>query len=79
MGASFGGNVVSVNAIGSDGRVAAEPLQVIPVGRNAHAIRVEGLKVVLRGGAVLDGVSLTAAPGEILAVTALGQPILPRK
>ena len=33
--------LVSVNAVGSDGRVAAEPLQVIPVGRNAHSIRVD--------------------------------------
>lgn len=41
FGASYGGHLVSVNAIGSDGRVAAEPLQVIPVGRNAHAIRVD--------------------------------------
>ena len=41
FGASYGGHVVSVNAIGSDGRVAAEPLQVIPVGRNAHSIRVD--------------------------------------
>ena len=42
FGASYGGHLVSVNAIGSDGRVAAEPLQVISVGRNAHSIRVEG-------------------------------------
>jgi len=41
LGASYGGHLVSVNAIGSDGRVAAEPLQVIPVGRNAHSIRVD--------------------------------------
>jgi 6-phosphogluconolactonase len=41
FGASYGGHLVSVNAIGADGRVAAEPLQVIPVGRNAHAIRVD--------------------------------------
>lgn len=41
FGASYGGNVVSVNAVGSDGRVAAGPLQVIPVGRNAHSIRVD--------------------------------------
>lgn len=41
LGASYGGNVVSVNAVGSDGRVAAEPIQVIPVGRNAHSIRVD--------------------------------------
>ncbi len=41
LGASYGGNVVSVNAVESDGRVATEPLQVIPVGRNAHSIRVD--------------------------------------
>jgi 6-phosphogluconolactonase len=41
FGASYGGHVVSVNAVSSDGRVAAEPLQVIPVGRNAHSIRVD--------------------------------------
>ena len=41
FGASYGGHVVSVNAVGSDGRVAAEPLQVIPVGRNAHSIRID--------------------------------------
>jgi len=41
FGASYGGNVVSVNAVGSDGRVSTEPLQVIPVGRNAHSIRVD--------------------------------------
>jgi 6-phosphogluconolactonase len=41
FGASYGGHVISVNAVGSDGRVAAEPLQVVPVGRNAHSIRVD--------------------------------------
>jgi 6-phosphogluconolactonase len=41
FGASYGGHVVSVNAVGSDGRVSPEPLQVIPVGRNAHSIRVD--------------------------------------
>ncbi|MDQ6917200.1 MAG: beta-propeller fold lactonase family protein [Pseudomonadota bacterium] len=41
FGASYGGHVISVNAVGSDGRVAAEPLQVIPVGRNAHSIRID--------------------------------------
>src|ERR1700682_5900141 len=41
FGASYGGHVISVNAVGSDGRVAAEPLQVTPVGRNAHSIRVD--------------------------------------
>ena len=38
FGASYGGHVVSVNEVGGDGRVAAGPRQVIPVGRNAHAI-----------------------------------------
>jgi len=42
FGASYGGNVISLNAIGPDGRVTAEPLQVIPVGRNAHSIRTDG-------------------------------------
>ncbi len=41
LAASYSGHLVSVNAVGSDGRVAAEPRQVIPVGRNAHAIRVD--------------------------------------
>ena len=41
LGASYGGNVVSVNAVESDGRVAVEPLQVLQVGRNAHSIRVD--------------------------------------
>jgi 6-phosphogluconolactonase len=41
FGASYGGHLISVNAVGADGRVAAEPLQVIPVGRNAHSIRVD--------------------------------------
>jgi 6-phosphogluconolactonase len=38
LAASYGGHLVSVNAVGTDGRVAGEPLQVIPTGRNAHAI-----------------------------------------
>src|SRR5882672_356873 len=41
FGASYGGNLVSVNAIGGDRRVLPEPLQVIPTARNAHAIRVD--------------------------------------
>lgn len=38
FGASYGGHLISVNEVGKDGTVAAEPKQVIPVGRNAHAI-----------------------------------------
>ncbi|MEO8159711.1 MAG: beta-propeller fold lactonase family protein [Betaproteobacteria bacterium] len=41
FGASYGGHVVSVNVVGADGRVADAPLQVIPVGRNAHSIRID--------------------------------------
>ena len=41
LGASYGGHLISVNAVSVDGRVAAEPLQVIPVGRNAHSIRLD--------------------------------------
>src|SRR5207247_450984 len=41
FGASYGAHLVSVNTVGGDGRVFAEPLQVITVGRNAHAILVD--------------------------------------
>jgi 6-phosphogluconolactonase len=37
LAASYGGNLVSVNVIGKDGKVS-EPLQVIPTARNAHSI-----------------------------------------
>jgi 6-phosphogluconolactonase len=37
FGASYGGHLVSVNALGGDGRVA-QALQVTSVGRNAHSI-----------------------------------------
>jgi 6-phosphogluconolactonase len=40
LSASYGGNLVSVNPVGADGRVG-EPLQVIPTARNAHAIRTD--------------------------------------
>lgn len=39
--ASYQANLVSVNALGAGGRVAPAPLQLIPVGRNAHSIRVD--------------------------------------
>ena len=41
FGASYGGNLISVNAVGPDGRVAADPRQIIAIGRNAHSIRVD--------------------------------------
>jgi 6-phosphogluconolactonase len=37
LGASYGGHLVSVNAIGKDGKVSA-PMQVVPTARNAHSI-----------------------------------------
>ena len=37
LGASYGGNLVSVNSIAKDGTVS-EPKQVIPTARNAHSI-----------------------------------------
>ena len=37
LGASYGGHLVSVNAIGKDGKVS-DPKQVIPTARNAHSI-----------------------------------------
>ena len=41
LGASYADNLVSVNAVDPNGRVSADPLQVIPVGRNAHSIRID--------------------------------------
>src|SRR5207249_6661450 len=41
FGASYGGHLISVNAVRRDGHVAAEPVQVIPTGRNAHSIRTD--------------------------------------
>ena len=37
LGASYGGNLVTVNPIGADGRVG-EQMQLIPTARNAHCI-----------------------------------------
>jgi 6-phosphogluconolactonase len=40
LGASYGADLVSVNPVGSDGKVR-EAIQVIPTARNAHAIRTD--------------------------------------
>jgi 6-phosphogluconolactonase len=40
LGASYGGNLVSVNPVGTDGRVG-EVMQTIPTARNAHSIRTD--------------------------------------
>lgn len=42
LGASYAASLVTLTAVGPDGRVASKPLQVISVGRNAHSIRVDG-------------------------------------
>lgn len=39
--ASYGGNLVSVHGIASDGHVSAAPLQVIGTGRHAHSVRID--------------------------------------
>jgi len=39
--ASYAGSLASVHAVEEDGRIAREPLQVVPTGRNAHSIRVD--------------------------------------
>jgi 6-phosphogluconolactonase len=41
LGASYHQNLITVTAVGAHGRVAAAPLHVIPIGRNAHSIRVD--------------------------------------
>ena len=41
LSASYSGSLVAVNAVGDDGVVGEPPAQVIPVGRNAHAIRLD--------------------------------------
>lgn len=40
LAASYSGNRISVNAIGTDGTVQAPPLAVIPTGKNAHSVQV---------------------------------------
>jgi 6-phosphogluconolactonase len=40
LGASYGGNQVGANPVGTDGKVG-EPIQVIPTARNAHSIRID--------------------------------------
>jgi len=41
FGASYGANLISVNPVGSDGRVAVDPRQIIAIGRNAHSILID--------------------------------------
>jgi 6-phosphogluconolactonase len=42
FGASYRGHLISLNGIGAEGDVTAEPLQAIPAGRNAHSVRTDG-------------------------------------
>jgi len=39
--ASYSASLASVQAVDDDGRISAEPLQVVTTGRNAHSIRVD--------------------------------------
>jgi 6-phosphogluconolactonase len=41
FGSSYGGNLVTVNSVDGNGKVSEAPLQIVPVGRNAHSIRVD--------------------------------------
>jgi len=41
FGAGYGSSLVSVNAVGADGRVAPTPTQIVPIGRNSHSVRVD--------------------------------------
>ena len=73
LGASYAGHLVSVNAIGADGRVAAGALQVVPVGRNAHSIRVDGsnkfLYVPCLGSDQIFQFSFDVATGRLASST----------
>jgi 6-phosphogluconolactonase len=39
--ASYGGDKIAVNQIGTDGLVTTEAIQVLPTGRNAHSIMID--------------------------------------
>jgi 6-phosphogluconolactonase len=41
LGASYGANLVTVNSVGGDGKVHADPVVVLPTGRNPHSIRAD--------------------------------------
>ena len=41
LGASYHTSLINVTAVSADGTVAPAPLQTIPVGRNAHSIRID--------------------------------------
>jgi 6-phosphogluconolactonase len=41
FGASYFGDKISVNAIGAQGEISAEPLHVIPTGKHAHCIAID--------------------------------------
>jgi 6-phosphogluconolactonase len=41
FGAGYGSSLVSVNAVDAQGKVSSTPAQIVPVGRNAHSVRVD--------------------------------------
>lgn len=73
LGASYGGHVISVNPVGMDGKVGATPSQVIPVGRHAHSIRVDGTNrnayVMTLGTDELFMFDFDAATGKLTSKT----------
>ena len=82
FGASYDASLISVNAIDSDGRVAAEPLQVIPVGRNAHAIRIDRsnryVYVPSLGTDEIQQFAFDAKSGRLTANTPPAVPVKPK-
>ena len=73
LGASYAASVVTLTAVGADGRVAPEPLQVIPVGRNAHSIRVDATNrfayVPTLGSDAVFMFTFDARPGKLASNT----------
>ena len=41
FGAGYGASLVSVNTVNEQGKVSPTPSQIVPVGRNAHSVRVD--------------------------------------
>jgi 6-phosphogluconolactonase len=73
LGAAYGAHLISVNPVDADGKVGATPLQVIPVGRNAHSIRVDGTNrhayVMTLGTDELFMFDFDAATGKLASKT----------
>jgi 6-phosphogluconolactonase len=79
--ASYSGHVVSVNAVGADGTVAAPPLQVLRTGLNAHAVHVDATNrfafVPALGSDAICLFRFDARTGLLSANTPATQPMKP--